>query len=207
MSEDLSPYATEQALVAALVAGEEAAARVLLRVYGPRIRDIAMHRFHSDESTARELFQQVFLHLYEDDWRRLRQWHGRGRLGNYLRTIAHRLMLEQLRQRGREVVDPEPEPYPPIDEGEHRPELDVQDRWSLMACLRRALERLSLRDRQLVHRRHRQGQSYREIAEAEGMTVNHVGVALLRAEQRLASWLERLCADLVEALVRRGGET
>jgi RNA polymerase sigma factor (sigma-70 family) len=53
-----------------------------------------------------------------------------------------------------------------------------------------ALETLSSRDRELLRRRYFQGQSYNEIAEDLGITVNNAGVALHRAEKRLKKLLE-----------------
>jgi RNA polymerase sigma factor (sigma-70 family) len=55
--------------------------------------------------------------------------------------------------------------------------------------LKMALENLRERDRELIHRRYYLDESYREIAEALGMTVNHVGVSLFRAESRLKNIL------------------
>jgi len=51
--------------------------------------------------------------------------------------------------------------------------------------------KLSVRDRDLIQRRYYQEQSYREIADALGLTVNHVGVALYRAESRLKLILKK----------------
>ena len=56
---------------------------------------------------------------------------------------------------------------------------------------RAAIARLSERDRDLIHRRYYQEQSYRQIADALGLTVNHVGVALFRAESRLKLILKK----------------
>jgi DNA-directed RNA polymerase specialized sigma24 family protein len=51
--------------------------------------------------------------------------------------------------------------------------------------------KLSERDRDLIHRRYYLEESYRDIAEALGLTVNHVGVALFRAESRLKVILKK----------------
>jgi RNA polymerase sigma factor (sigma-70 family) len=48
-----------------------------------------------------------------------------------------------------------------------------------------ALSKLSSRDRELIHRRYYRDESYLDIAVALGMTVNNVGVSLLRALNRL----------------------
>ena len=199
-------YPTDQALVAALVAGEAGAVEAFLAQYIPVVRGIAMNRFRCDEATARDLFQRLFLHLCEDDWRRLRMWNGTGSLAGYLRTIAVRLMTQELERRGREVTGlPEQEElWPPeATQPPHFPDLaEASDRTALLRCMRYAFGYLKPRDRQLLRRRYWKEQSYRQIAEAEQMTVNSVGVALMRAEQRLAVWMQRLCAGLLH-LVRR----
>ena len=62
--------------------------------------------------------------------------------------------------------------------------------------MKEGLGNLSMRERELIHRRYYREESYREIAEALGITVNHVGVALLRAESRLRAVLQKHRADL-----------
>ena len=62
--------------------------------------------------------------------------------------------------------------------------------------VKRGLGNLSVRDRELIHRRYYRDESYREIAEALGITVNHVGVALMRAETRLKLALQKHRGDL-----------
>jgi RNA polymerase sigma factor (sigma-70 family) len=57
--------------------------------------------------------------------------------------------------------------------------------------LKAAMKKLSERDRDLIHRRYYLEESYREIAESLGITVNHVGVALFRAESRLKVILKK----------------
>jgi RNA polymerase sigma factor (sigma-70 family) len=63
--------------------------------------------------------------------------------------------------------------------------------WNRVGVLKAAMGKLSERDRDLIHRRYYQEESYREIAEALGLTVNHVGVALFRAESRLKLILKK----------------
>jgi RNA polymerase sigma factor (sigma-70 family) len=57
--------------------------------------------------------------------------------------------------------------------------------------LEAAIERLPSRDRDLICRRYDMEQSYREIAEALGITIGNVGVSLHRAEKRLKKMLVR----------------
>ena len=51
--------------------------------------------------------------------------------------------------------------------------------------LREAIDGLPPREREIIRRRHYDGESYAEIAQGLGITVNHVGVLLYRAEKRL----------------------
>ena len=89
-------FPTDQALVAGLVAGHPRAARAFLERFGPLVRNLAMGEFRCDEAEARDLLQDLYLHLCEDGWRRLRLWSGQGSLAGYLRTTAKRLLLARL---------------------------------------------------------------------------------------------------------------
>ena len=51
--------------------------------------------------------------------------------------------------------------------------------------LREAIDGLSPREREIIRRRHYDGESYAEIALGLGITVNHVGVLLYTAENQL----------------------
>ena len=54
-----------------------------------------------------------------------------------------------------------------------------------------AVAELSARDRDLIRRRYFLGQTYKEIGRDLGMTPNHAGVALFRAQSRLKEILIR----------------
>jgi RNA polymerase sigma factor (sigma-70 family) len=58
-----------------------------------------------------------------------------------------------------------------------------------VAAVRRALGRLSLRDRQMLVLRH-EGYSYREIADALGIANSSVGTLLVRATAAFAAAVE-----------------
>ena len=76
------------------------------------------------------------------------------------------------------------------------PAADTCGDWSRAGGLKAAIGQLSERDRDLIHRRYYLEESYREIADALGLTVNHVGVALFRAESRLKLILKKHCGCL-----------
>lgn len=138
-----------------------------------------------------DLFQEVFLRLWERDFYRLRLWRGRedSLFSSYLRVLVRHLICDLYRKRG--TIDPEPSWGTPLRD----PETLLLSREQTEA-LEQALEKLSERDRELIVRRHLREESYREIATGMGLTVNHVGVALARAEKRLKADLHRSYGDL-----------
>jgi len=71
------------------------------------------------------------------------------------------------------------------------PATEMRSDWGRVGALKAAIGKLSERDRDLIHRRYYLEESYREIANALGITVNHVGVALFRAESRLKLILKK----------------
>jgi RNA polymerase sigma factor (sigma-70 family) len=146
---------------------------------------------------ADDLHNQVFLKLFEDDLRRLRNWSGEGNFVNYLgpivRNQAHdhfrrlKLLSEvslELRDDGDDTswsMDPvstDPSPEEVATAAEQR------------RLLYQALDELSERDREIIRRRHLEEQSYETIAGEMGYKISGVGVLLARAEKRLKKFLD-----------------
>jgi len=67
-----------------------------------------------------------------------------------------------------------------------------------LTAIHAAISTLSSRDADLIRRRHIAQETYAEIAAAMGMSSNHVGVALLRAERHLQLLLSRQHAGLFD---------
>jgi RNA polymerase sigma factor (sigma-70 family) len=132
-----------------------------------------------------EVYQRFLLHIWEDGYRRLRRWSGTRSLRSYLGAIARNLARDYRRERHRiaEHVDCCEVSLIPVSE--------TRSEWSRAGVVKAALGKLSERDRDLIHRRYYLEESYREIADALGITVNHVGVALFRAESRLKVILQK----------------
>lgn len=192
-SQNLYPFENEKALVAALILGEPEAAEVFVQRWSPMIYGIAKQDFRLTDADAQDIFQTVFERLCEKDFRRLRLWNGQSPLGSYLRILVRNLIIDRMRG---QHDSPEAEwtlgeVDEPIREIAHDEDAE---------CIRGAIDQLKPRDQRLIRWRHWDESSYRDIAEAEEMSVTNVGVALLRAERRLAAWIQRLCADLVERL-------
>jgi len=181
----------EAGLVARLLSGDSCAMEQLAHSYRGFISSIFNRQPQLKPDDIEELYQRFLFHIWEDGYRRLRPWKGTRSLRAYLGVVARNLARDYRRERRRnsceeichDVMEAPAESMPMVDSG--RSEI-----------VRRGLGDLSVRDRELIHRRYFREESYREIAEALGITVNHVGVALLRAENRLKVALEKHRDDL-----------
>ncbi len=191
-------------LIARVVAGDPAAADMFVDRFGRFIFCILGRSLNLAAQDAQEVFQQVWLRLWEDDYRRLRHWRGEGEFKSYLAILVRHVACDYLRARSKEgSLDHSPDDFAlpkQIDPATLEPGADEA---AAAAELRRAtqsaLARLSPRDRELITRRHMEGQSYRQIAEEMHLTVNNVGVALSRAEGRLRTIMIERYPDFVMA--------
>jgi RNA polymerase sigma-70 factor (ECF subfamily) len=189
----------DQLLVTSVLSGDSTAAEAFVERYGGFVYAVLRAASLSPDEIE-DLFQQVFVHLWEQDHRRLRQWQARGagRFSSYLAVLTARLACDYRRARavhtrtnrpdneeGKEIWRGTPSHTPDLAEGMHRRQQ--------MEAVRRALKRLNDRDALLITLRLVEGNSYRQISSALGMTVNHVGVALTRAEGRLRRELLSAC--------------
>jgi len=167
---------SELRLVARILAGESGAIDEFISNYRPFVYAIWIRHLKLQPQDADDLFQQFLIHIWQDDFRRLREWRERSALHAYLGKVARNLAHDFKRRERRKV------PAEVLD----RPVVDRRFEFVDTAdALEGAMAKLSKRDRDLLHRRYFLDESYREIAKALGITVNNVGVALLRAEQRL----------------------
>jgi len=192
--------ADDHLLIASVLRGDPAAAEAFVERYGSFVYAVLRAASLSPDEIE-DLFQQVFVHLWEQDHRRLRQWQARGagRFSSYLGVLTARLACDHRRERavrartsmpdhneeGKEMIGGMPFPAPDLIEGMHRRQQ--------LEAVRRALKRLNDRDALLITLRLVEGNSYRQISNAMGITVNHVGVALARAEVRLRRELLSTC--------------
>jgi RNA polymerase sigma-70 factor (ECF subfamily) len=175
-------YNNEADLIRSVINGDLNASRVLVTKYCRRAYNIALNDFELDMDTADDIFQDLCIHLIAKDFRVLRQWSGDSPLSAYFRTITRNLILDHLRK--------EPRPIDPPDPPEPR---TIED--ELAECIRNALDHLKDRDRELITLRHWKDFSYAQIASIIGITINNVGVGLLRAEQRLAKLVTNRCRE------------
>jgi RNA polymerase sigma factor (sigma-70 family) len=166
-------------LVSRMLSGDDRALDQFVQTYRRFITSILSRQPNLHPEDVDEVYSRFLLHVWEDGYRRLRPWSGTRSLRSYLGAIARNLARDYRRERYRICESPEDRCAAVMPACEAKREGPGRD------ALKAAMGKLCDRDRDLIHRRYYLEQSYREIAEALGITVNHVGVALFRAESRL----------------------
>jgi RNA polymerase sigma-70 factor (ECF subfamily) len=180
----------EVRLVSRLLSGDALALEQFVETYRRFITSILNRQPNLYSQDVDEVYQRFLLHIWEDGYRRLRQWRGTRSLRSYLGAIARNLARDYRRERHRNT-----DMAPDCDVAV-MPAPQTRGDWGRVGVLKAAMGKLSERDRDLIHRRYYLEESYREIADALGLTVNHVGVALFRAESRLKLILKKHRAHL-----------
>ena len=171
-------------LVDCLVRGDRNAQEEFVRRF-EKLMWAILSRMELSRQEQEDLFQQVFVHLWEDDFRRLQMWDaGKGRLRSYLGVVTAHLAYDHLRRKA--GLNQTAEISVCLNLPAQDSDLDAIVFQHVQAeAIQKALQELKPRDASLVRQRHFYGRSYREISAACGMTVGNVGVALARAERRL----------------------
>lgn len=140
-------------------------------------------RLTGDPGVAEDASQQAFTRLVDrlpDEPENPRAWLftvATNAARDALRTRARRGRI--LREEGHRVPRPRPAPDPS----------EAHDRRKARRRVRRALDRLSERDRTVLLMRE-EGFRHREIAEAVGTTTKSVGTMIARALEKLAGELD-----------------
>ena len=180
---------SDVALVHRVVTGDSEAADLFVARFTRLIWWVLIHEIRLDREPAGEVYQDVFVRLWRDNYRGLRNWTGEGDFASYLTPIVRHLAVDRLRGRHPERH----EPLPDFDEAGHEPrapEADV-DEITWVEQQRRLLDRavavLDARDRRLYELRFVEERSYQEIGSALGITVGNVGVRISRLSDRLRS--------------------
>jgi RNA polymerase sigma factor (sigma-70 family) len=179
-------HISDRVLVDRLFAGEIEAADHFVTRFSQLVWTVLVRDFRIPQDLRDDLYQDVFLRLWEEDYRRLRLWSGEGSLASYLGPIVRHLAIDRLRTR----VPERENPLPPQNEHDHpssnepsQEELAWLEQQRL--AVERALEALDERDRALYRLRYVEERPYAEIACELDATVNHVGVLLSRLTRQL----------------------
>jgi RNA polymerase sigma factor (sigma-70 family) len=179
---------SDRALIHRVLDGDPKAADLFVARFTRLVWWILIHQLRLTPESAEEVYQDVFVHLWGDDYRRLRNWSGEGDFAAYLAPIVRHRGLDCIR-RGNARRE---QPLPGIEEESGREPIDDRPGPEELARLeeqRRQLEQavasLGEQDRKLYELRFVGEQSYREIALACGITINNAGVRLNRLVERL----------------------
>jgi RNA polymerase sigma-70 factor (ECF subfamily) len=175
-----SRYDDEQALLAGLRTGEQAAFEALVRMYTPRLLSVAQ-RFLRNEEDARDALQDAFLAAF----RSLDRFEAESKLSTWLHRIVVNACLMKLRTRRRK---PE-ESIEPAILWKRPAQAEVESN-ETRRMVRRCIECLPETHRTVLLLRDIEGYDTESAAEMLGITANAVKVRLHRARQGLRSLLD-----------------
>jgi RNA polymerase sigma factor (sigma-70 family) len=182
----------DAAMVEAVLARVPGAGRAFIACQDAFVRKTVLRASPGAASLVDDLTHDVYVHLWGNDFRVLRQWQREHPLRAYLGIIATRLVWDRL---GRlqpvwELVDEDPFSVAgpePCDLGP-TPEDEVAAN-EILCIVRDALARLEAGQCHVLELRFVRDLSYREIGDALGITSNNAGVRVNRALARLKAAL------------------
>ena len=173
----------EQNLINQVILGDSDAIRAFFEDY----KKLIYHTIHGfsfiSKSEVDDYFNNFFVKLMEDDWRRLTLWRRDCSLSTYLVTILKNYLKDESRKSRPETQDIDDTKITDvsiIEDMEHK--FYIKD---LMSYIDDARESLSDRDRDLINRTFFKEEEPDEISEALNINVNSYYVALHRAQKRL----------------------
>jgi RNA polymerase sigma-70 factor (ECF subfamily) len=183
----------EQALIARLRAGDDAAFAELVRANAGRLLAVARRMLRSEED-ARDALQEAFVQAF----RGIGRFEGGARLSTWLHRIVVNASLMKLRSRGRRPEQPIEELLPRFYEDGHR--IDPGPPWRQLGpdpveqretrtLVREAIDRLPETYRNVLLLRDIEGLDTEETARLLDVKVDTVKVRLHRARQALRALL------------------
>ncbi len=196
----------EQALVAALKAGDRAACAVMVKRFSPRIYRVAL-KLMGDPDEAEEVLQETFISACQH----VRDFEGRSSLGTWLYRIATNAGLMRLRRRKLETVSID-DPVE-LEDGEVAPRQLIDWGWNpekhalneeLRRVMDEAIAALPETLRATFILRDIEGLSTAETAETLGISESAAKVRLHRARMRLREYLTEYFAAHRASVAERG---
>ena len=181
--------AKDNTLIHRAQSGDEGAFVDLIRVYYPFVYAIVIGIVNNPHD-AEEVVQDTFLNAY----RGLAEYQEMAKFKNWLGEIARNRARSWLRKQRIDTV--------PIDEvNEHI--LGTQDlpeeqlmRSEQRELIRRAMETLSEKDREIAQAYYLDGASYDELTETHGLSYNAIAFRLSRAKRQLTKRLRYLLTGI-----------
>lgn len=163
---------------------DQQALMALYQQYGRAVFSLA-YRILGNSALAEEVTQDTFLKV----WHQTTRWDSdKGKLRNWLLTIAQFTAIDRLRKEGRQPAIHH-DPIEETDESLLTPRNDT--RWQDGSMLRMMVEQLPEQQAHLIDLAFFQGMSHGEIAGALGMPLGTVKTRLRAGLQRLRElWIE-----------------
>ena len=169
----------DQALMAAVAAGDGTAFAVLVKDHAPRLLRLTRSMLRTSPAEAEEIVQEALLRL----WRQSAKWQPNGKVSTWLHQVAYRLAVDALRRQHPSVAIETVE----ADLGdEDAPAPDVKlMRLEEIAAVRAAVDKLPDRQRDALILCH-----FQELSQVEAAAVMGIGEAayeslLARGRRRL----------------------
>jgi RNA polymerase sigma factor (sigma-70 family) len=176
VADDAAPSDAE--LVAGCRRGDPAAWNALVERYSRYVSAIASQAFRLSPHDAEEVFQTVFLRVYE----RLGSLRSDDAIRPWLGQLTRNCCLDLLRASGRLV---------PVEEVEELPGEDVIDRLDDAMAVRECLGRLGPECQEILDRFFARDESYRTIGEALEIPSGTIASRISRCLGRLRAELEQ----------------
>jgi RNA polymerase sigma-70 factor (ECF subfamily) len=186
-----APPPQEQALLAGLRAGDDAAFEELVRTHGPRMLAVAQ-RYVRPGPDAEDVLQDAFVNVA----RAIGGFEGGSRLSTWLHRIVVNCALMRLRSRSRRPENLLPPDTVAVQSDASRPTpwtlsaADIVDRADLREAVQKALERIPELDRAIVRLRDIQGMTLEEVSRLLDVGLTTVKEHLHRARHALRELLE-----------------
>lgn len=180
--------------MALVLEGDSEAADLFVLRFSKFIWAILVRHMQISSDDAEEIYQEVFVRLWEDGYRRLRTWSGRGDLASWLAPLVRHLASDHFRKSEPEVSDTDREGRQ-IGQVDPDPEVQILIT-ETRAVLQKALMALPDADQELLRLRFFEARTYKEIAGLLQITVSNVGVRLSRVLERLRSLVSSEYPDL-----------
>lgn len=188
-------HGQEWLLIEKIRAGDQAGFEILMRQHAAKVVGLAT-RLIGDRGDAEDLAQEAFLRLH----RALPGFRGDSSIGTWLYRTTTRLAIDYLRRERlkrklfffRQSED-DPDPLDTVSDPRSNPGRDLHQRQA-MARLRRAMHKLSARQRAVFVLRHHEGLPLQEIGTLLGLETGTVKAHLHRA----VTTLRRELADVYE---------
>ena len=188
----------DRQLLSGCFAGDRRASEALVRKFSGLVYRSVQHTLVLKEvafnrQDLEDLHNTVFLQLFENDLKKLRQYEGRNgcSLSSWIRLVAVRIVLNHFRKKGVEGIfrRRRQDPFDELSglEEEGKDAGDSMEPAEQERLLEEGIRSLSPRDRLFIRLHLEGGLSIQEVAETMGISIQNAYTVKTRTIQRLRS--------------------